>query len=313
MYRNCTTPYFIDNLQAKTTLDRRKIIKLALLSTALVPLESIARPLQITATRKKIYHRLPARTENIPKEPHHFDDTHIKDYLTKIRHPNRPHSADITLSAEEFKILESVVKRFIRVRATVGHGKFCIIGHDRALQIARNYSSVGSFTQAELNFLEKIFYRDANDYGFMGKKQINNLTQIIRKKDVYKVPYTGNYLFKGDSLHKYEKVKKQIGEELVLTSGIRGVTKQFFLFLNKAYRYQGNLSLASRSLAPPGYSYHATGDFDVGQKGFGGGNFSTQFTSTPVYHQLTDQGYVKYRYTKDNMLGVRYEPWHIKL
>ncbi|MCK5517135.1 MAG: D-alanyl-D-alanine carboxypeptidase family protein, partial [Desulfobulbaceae bacterium] len=75
----------------------------------------------------------------------------------------------------------------------------------------------------------------------------------------------------------------------------------------------GNLSLASRSLAPPGYSYHATGDFDVGQKGFGGGNFSEEFTTTPVFKRLARRGLVEYRYKRDNMLGVRYEPWHIKL
>lgn len=294
-------------------MDRRKIIKFALLSTALAPLESLARPLQLTATRKKIYHKLPDKTESLPKEPHHFDDAHIKDYLSKIRHPNQPHPADMVLSPTEFELLKSVVKRFTRVRATVGHGRFCVIGYDRALKVAQSYSKVGQFTKAELDFLEEIFYRDANIYGFHGKRQIEHLTKNLNNKEVYKVPYTGNYLFKGESLHKYEKLKQQIGDELVLTSGIRGVTKQFFLFLNKAYRYQGNLSLASRSLAPPGYSYHATGDFDVGQKGFGGGNFSVKFTSTPVYHQLTDQGYVEYRYTRDNMLGVRYEPWHIKL
>ena len=89
--------------------------------------------------------------------------------------------------------------------------------------------------------------------------------------------------------------------------------KQFYLFLSKAMRFDGNLSLASRSLAPPGYSYHATGDFDVGQKGFGGGNFDESFITTSVFKELTKLGYVEYRYGRDNLLGVRYEPWHIKL
>lgn len=200
-----------------------------------------------------------------------------------------------------------------RLQRTVGHGNFCVFDFDSSLAAARRYSAIGEFTKEELDFLEETFFRDARDYGFMGDKQINNLTSGINERDYIKVPYTGNYLYKGESLRKYGELQKRIGKELILTSGIRGITKQFYLFLNKAYRHEGNLSLASRSLAPPGYSYHATGDFDVGQKGFGGGNFSVKFTSTPVFHSLTRKGYVEYRYERDNMLGVRYEPWHIKL
>ena len=46
-------------------------------------------------------------------------------------------------------------------------------------------------------------------------------------------------------------------DDLVLTTGVRGVVKQFYLFLRKADRANGNLSLASRSLAPPGYSAYS--------------------------------------------------------
>ena len=98
-----------------------------------------------------------------------------------------------------------------------------------------------------------------------------------------------------------------------MTSGVRGMMKQFLLFLNKAYANNGNLSLASRSLAPPGYSFHGNGDFDVGQSGFGSLNFTAQFTETAVFKRLADLGYLKLRYPKDNLLGVRYEPWHIKV
>ena len=91
------------------------------------------------------------------------------------------------------------------------------------------------------------------------------------------------------------------------------MVKQFYLYLNKVERHGGNLSLASRSLAPPGYSYHGTGDFDIGQMGGGKNNFSEKFIGTPVFRKLAAQGYVEYPYQRDNMLGVRYEPWHIKL
>jgi LAS superfamily LD-carboxypeptidase LdcB len=94
---------------------------------------------------------------------------------------------------------------------------------------------------------------------------------------------------------------------------VRSVIKQFLLFLNKAYRSKGNLSLASRSLAPPGYSFHGIGDFDVGQTGFGPYNFTARFVTTPVYQMLKERGYLKLRYPAGNLLGVRFEPWHIKI
>ena len=76
---------------------------------------------------------------------------------------------------------------------------------------------------------------------------------------------------------------------------------------------KGNLSRASRSLAPPGYSFHASGDFDVGQRGYGKLNFTKHFEKSNVYQELADLGIIHFRYTEDNMLGVRYEPWHIQM
>ena len=100
---------------------------------------------------------------------------------------------------------------------------------------------------------------------------------------------------------------------MVLTSGIRSVVKQVYLFMNKAAKVDGNLSLASFSLAPPGHSYHAVGDFDVGKKGFGHKNFSEAFAQTDEFKRLIDLGYLDIRYPQQNPFGVRYEPWHIKV
>lgn len=240
-------------------------------------------------------------------------DDNIKDYLTKIRAPNKPHKDDILLPAEQTELFHSVIERLQRILRMVGDGNFCVMGFDEARKCGKISPQVGEFTKEEMAFIESIYYRDACDYGFFGKKQMVDLFQDIKKSDIYKVPRTGNFLYRGESLTKYELVKENLGENLILTSGIRGVVKQFYLFLYKAYRFQGNLSLASRSLAPPGYSYHATGDFDVGQKGLGGANFSEGFIKTSIYKQLKSQGYVEYRYGRDNLLGVRFEPWHIKL
>jgi len=99
----------------------------------------------------------------------------------------------------------------------------------------------------------------------------------------------------------------------VLTSGIRSVVKQTHLFLAKTIQSKGNMSRASRSLAPPGHSYHGIGDFDVGKVGFGRKNFSEEFARTDEFMKLVELGYVDIRYPKDNLYGVRYEPWHIKV
>jgi len=252
-----------------------------------------------------------ARTPTATK-PENYD-AHIKDYLHKMRHFNVQHHGDICLRRREFELLKSCVHRFKRVQRTVGHGNFYLLSFDGAISIARNYSRVGRFTRAELDFLEMIFYFDASHYGFFGKKPVKNITDRVKRREVVKIPYTGNYLYKGMPLETYKQIMRGVGDGVVLTSGVRSVIKQFLLFLNKAYRNKGNLSLASRSLAPPGYSYHGIGDFDVGQVGLGADNFTKRFTTTAVYKRLNEQGYVKIRYPLDNLLGVRFEPWHIKV
>lgn len=244
--------------------------------------------------------------------PRYFDD-YLKDYLYKIQNFNRPHLEDIYLDCKQCQVLESCVKRLKRIQRTVGYGNFSLLNFDDALKVARGYSRVGCFTEVELKFLEMIFYEDASLYGFAGEKPLNNITDRIRNDEVVKIPKTGNYLYKGSPVETYEKIKRDIGDQVIMTSGVRSVSKQFLLFLNKAYRYDGNLSLASRSLAPPGYSYHGIGDFDVGQVGFGVANFTDRFTTTEVYRRLSDFGYLNLRYTRDNLLGVRFEPWHIKV
>ena len=55
------------------------------------------------------------------------------------------------------------------------------------------------------------------------------------------------------------------------------------------------------------------GDFDVGQIDFGAYNFTDRFVTTQVYKKLKYYGYLNLRYYKDNPLGVRFEPWHIKI
>ena len=240
-------------------------------------------------------------------------DFHIKDYLHKMKNFGRPHENDVYLDQKDFLLLESSVNRFKRLQQTVGHGNFHLLDFDDGIKIARNYSKVGAFSRDELAFIEMIFYNDPTPYGFFGEKPVKNLTSRIRRKEVVKIPGTGNYLYRGLPLKTYRHIKKELGDQAFLTSGVRNVIKQFLLFLNRTYDTGGNLSLASRSLAPPGYSFHGISDFDIGQAGLGSDNFTERFITTKVYTRLKELGFLALRYPQDNLLGVRFEPWHIKV
>ena len=240
-------------------------------------------------------------------------DPHVKDYMQKIRYFEGVFEDDYFISPEEFVLAKKTLARMGQVQRTVGHGNFNLISFDQMVKYGRNFSQIGEFTKTELDYLEQLFFADANRYGFYGEKVLTGLTQRLPANDLLKVPKTGHYLFKGKSLAFYEKLRKGVGEDIVLTSGIRGTVKQMHLFLSKVAQADGNMSKASRSLAPPGYSYHAIGDFDVGKVGFGYRNFTEDFAETDVYKKLQDLGFVTLRYTDDNKYGVRYEPWHIQV
>lgn len=231
--------------------------------------------------------------------------------FTKNRQTVSTH--DIRLTKNDWPVFLTSVDRFSRIQATVGFGNFCILGFDQSLRIAKNYAKIGAFTRQEIEFIDKLFNTDAGVYGFLGEKTFHSMSDTIAASKIKKVPGTGNYLFNGLSQQLYHKISHDIGDQVVLTAGIRGMAKQFYLFLRKVKQTQGNLSLASRSIAPPGYSFHGVSDFDVGQVGFGAANFTTRFSNTKVYKKMTQLGYIDFRYPQDNRLGVRFEPWHIKV
>lgn len=223
------------------------------------------------------------------------------------------HQEDVFLDQNRNTLLVQSFKRIDRVQTLVGHGNFNILGFDLMLKYARRNSYVGAFTKDELQFLESLFFDDVERYGFFGEKVIDSLTAVVNDRDRVKISRTGHFLFKGKSQQVYDSIRKDIGESVILTSGIRGIVKQTHLFLAKTIQSEGNLSLASRSLAPPGHSFHGIGDFDVGKMGFGVSNFTADFASTDEYKRLVDLGYLDMRYPEQNLLGVRFEPWHIKV
>lgn len=272
-----------------------------------------------------LYPALPAigATQIPDTSPNHLPDTSTgsnlnepkptEDYLRKMRNPNSFYEGDVTSDSSQKRLVCSLARRLGQVKITVGHGNFSVLSFDDMLVYARRYSQIGEFTREETDFLEKIFYEDAMQYGFYGEKPLTNMTDSINQRSIKKVPYSGQFLFKGGPLELYTKIKRDIGDTLVLTSGVRSVVKQMDLFIRKASKFDGNLSLASRSLAPPGYSFHGIGDFDVGHVDLGTQNFTDAFAETDEFKKLIDLGYIKIRYPKGNTLGVRFEPWHIKV
>lgn len=205
----------------------------------------------------------------------------------------------------------SIRKKLNLIQRHVGYGNFNILGFDDALKIAKDSSSIGEFNKNELEFLEFIFYYNPSAHGFYGERITNNITDTIKTNDVYKVPRTGHYLFKGKPLDTYNEMVKDVGNTLTLTSGIRSVVKQMKLFFDKVYSENGNITIAAISIAPPAYTYHFIGDFDVGKKGFGHANFTSRFALTDEFREIRKLKYVDVRYTINNKDGVRYEPWHI--
>ncbi len=223
------------------------------------------------------------------------------------------HTKDIYLPNEQKEILYSTLDRINRVKKTIGYGHFNIVGFDDMLSYAKRYSKIGKFTKEELSFMEQIFYEDPTIHGFFGKRITQNITDVIPKKEVIKIPHTGHYLYKERSIKSYKHMCKDIGDSLQLTSGVRSVVKQFSLYLDKIKRSDLNLNLASKSLAPPAYTYHSIGDFDVGKKGFGHDNFTARFALTDEFNKMRKLKYIDVRYTVNNIDGVRYEPWHVKV
>ncbi len=230
----------------------------------------------------------------------------------KILYPDREHLGDIFLEREKQEILKSVRHKIDEVQKFTGHGHFNLVGLDELYALGKKTPGNNDFTPTEKKFFEEFFHAEAAKYGFYGKKVITKMTDTIHKQDVFKVPYSGHYLFKDVSLPIFERIRNDIGQQIVLTSGVRGIAKQIHLFLAKIEKVNFNISQASRSLAPPGYSYHAVGDFDIGQRGLGELNFTKSFSGTSVYKRLKELGYIEIRYSTDNPFGVRFEPWHIE-
>ncbi|NRA46437.1 MAG: D-alanyl-D-alanine carboxypeptidase family protein [Oligoflexales bacterium] len=230
----------------------------------------------------------------------------------KMENFDQDHPGDIILGPERKATFLSCYRKLQQLYRYIGYGNFNLVSFEEFIAYSKTAPRLEALSPVELKFLEEIFYFSAEKYGFYGKKLQTNITDKIPSKEVIKIPFSGHYLYRDVSYPIYQKIKKDVGRSIILTSGVRGVVKQLHLFFAKTIKSDFNLSQASRSLAPPGYSYHSVGDFDIGKKGLGTFNFTNKFSQTDEYKKLIDLGYIDIRYPTDNPFGVRFEPWHIE-
>lgn len=231
----------------------------------------------------------------------------------KMLVPDRISPDDVYLSVDQRAVIPSTLARLNRVQRHFGHGYFNILGFNQLLKSAAVTTGIERFTVAEMSLLQWVFYQDATSYGFMGQRVAKDLLADLRPSLLHYDALSGQYLYKRRAKPLFDRMRADIGPDLILTSGVRGIPKQSVLFLAKLIACDGNMSMASRSLAPPGYSFHFSGDFDVGSTQLAGENFSRAFARSEVYRRMQRLPYVTLRYPDQNRVGVRFEPWHVKV
>jgi hypothetical protein len=190
------------------------------------------------------------------------------------------------------RIVSSILRKLSLVQDHVGYVQFNIISFDEMLNVASRCKK--PFNSSEIAYIESIFYGDPRKYGFYGERTVTGLSTAISKKDVIYMDKTGHFLMKGAALEKFSQIKRLVGNDLILTSGVRAPVKQLYLFLKKMENSRGDLRLA-------------------GKEGYGHFNFTEKFQETDVFKKLYDGGHICIRYTQRNPYGVRFEPWHIKV
>jgi len=219
----------------------------------------------------------------------------------------------VYLPLQDMQTLHIIDQRLNRLRRFIGYANFNIVSFDNALYYARNYSRIGAFSKKEIELIEKLFFMEPSALGFYGEKTVDNITSVIKKQDLKKIPHSGHFIFKGKPLEDYHRIIKDIGDNIILTSGVRSVIKQLDLYISKIKELNGNLTKASTVIAPPAYTYHAISDFDIGKKGWGKRNFTADFARTEEFAKMIKLNYISIRYTINNKDGVRFEPWHVKV
>lgn len=216
---------------------------------------------------------------------------------------------DVYADPRDIPLINEISNKLTRLKRQIGYPRFALLGWNDAIIYQKRCNA--EFTLNEKKFLERLFYFDASNYGFFGSKPVKEIDYNVPGNETVRIG--DQFIYRGKSLQTWMNIRQEVGPTIVLTSGVRGVMKQLDLFLNKVRSVKYNYSLASRSIAPPGFSYHGVGDFDVGKIGFGLKNFTPDFALTGEYERLVTLKIIKVRYFPNNPYGVYFEPWHIKV
>ena len=205
--------------------------------------------------------------------------------------------------------LRVMAHRLAQAEAKIGHGRFNLANFDEVRATARAAGSPFS-AREEVEF-QALFALDARRIGFLGPRVTQDMNAALPVARLRAVAGTGQHVYP-EALAVYERARRAVGEQLVVTSGARGVPKQMLVFINSALR-GGLISRTVHSVAPPGYSYHAIGDIDVGDRRLGGANFTVAFARSSTYQRLAALDFIRFRYPINNPFGVQFEPWHLQI
>jgi D-alanyl-D-alanine carboxypeptidase len=204
--------------------------------------------------------------------------------------------------------LRALARRLEAVQGVIGHGRFNLVSFDD-VRAAAPRTAAGALTAAETAEFEALLALDARRIGFLGKRVVTQLS--------YRLPANlvdvgrGQHVF-AEANALFVRARAAVGEQLIVTSGARGIPKQMLVFIGSALR-AGLVARRVHSVAPPGYSYHAVGDIDVGDRRLGGTNFTEAFAQSETYRKLAALPYIRFRYPPGNPFGVQFEPWHLEV
>ena len=208
------------------------------------------------------------------------------------------------------KRLRVMGARLTRIEAKIGHGNFNLSSFDDVRKAARS-PGIGALTVHEEAEFEALFALDARRIGFLGPRVTHSLSAALPIAGLLAVAGTGQHVFP-EALAVYERARRAVGTQLIVTSGARGVPKQMLVFINSTLR-SGVIARTVHSVAPPGYSYHAVGDIDVGDRHLGGVNFTAAFANSATYKKIAALDFIHFRYPIHNTFGVQFEPWHLQI
>jgi hypothetical protein len=228
-----------------------------------------------------------------------------------------PAPAAVATAAIDAAALRALADRLAAVERHMGAGRFSVTDYPAVFALGAAHAAL-RLSPAERATLDALFALDARRFGFAGPRASASLEATL--------PVSSLVTTRGSTARVYPPAAALVARlqaagcaRLVVTSGVRGIPKQTLLFVRKVLQGGGTgwdfaraYATAARSVAPPGYSFHATGDIDVGESGAGPEvNFSERFVQTGTYRCIAAQPGVRWRYPPGNEAGVMHEPWHL--